>query len=243
MGNNPTRAAVFLENADADTNLAELSVLLGKCYYRLQVFDSSASKLSQGMAMGDSTAEVVHMILQSLAGDNRPQESLEMSYLGIKLHPEDERFYFIPSQHFFENKRYAELKQLAMEAGKHVKASFKIDAYYIASLILLDDTEYLDSVLSVFIDNYKFEAGALKESAKLFRTSLNREDIATRLETSDPTLTYPEMHQFLFWYQLNRKDGMIDSCRAMLENWIQYDTLEARRAFIEELYERDYPDD
>ncbi len=242
LGNNPTRASVYLENADADTNLAELSVLLARCYYKLHVYDSAASKLSQGMALGDSTAEVVYMLMQSLVGDDRPQESLEISYLGIKLHPEDERFYFIPSRHLFENKQYAELKQLAYEAGKHVKASYKIGAYYIASLVLLDETDDLDSILNKYIDDFKFSPGALKEASQLFRTSLHREDIATRLETSDPTYTYPDLYYFLFWYQMNRKDGMIDSARTMLENWIKYDTIEARKALIEELYDRDYPD-
>jgi len=243
LGNNPTRSSVYLENADADTNLAELSVLLARCYYKLHVYDSASSKLSQGIALGDSTAEVVFMLMSSLAGDDRPQESLEISYLGIKLHPNDERFYFSPARELFEDKKYGELKQLVEDAKKHIKASFKIDAYYIASLILLDETEDLDSILSKYICDYKFTAGALKESAELFRVSLHREDIATLVETSDPTYTYPELYQFLFWYQLNRKDGMIDSSRTMLENWIQYDTVEARKALIEELYERDYPDD
>lgn len=242
LGNNPTRASVYLENADADTNVAELSVLLARCYYKLHVYDSAASKLSQGIALGDSTAEVIHMLVQSLAGDNRPQESLEASYLGIRLHPDDERFYFIPSRHLFENKQYAELKQMAEEAGKHVKQSYKIDAYYIAALILLDETDDLDSILNKYIDDHKFSPGALKAASQLFRTSLDREDIATRLETSDPTYTYPGLYQFLFWYQISRTDGLIDSARIMLENWIKYDTLEARKALIEELYNRDYPD-
>lgn len=242
-GNNPTRASVFLENADADTNLAELSVMLGRNYYQLQVFDSSASKLSQGVALGDSTAEVVYLLVQSLAGDNRPEESLEISYLGIELHPDDERFYFSPSRQLYDNQQYAELKQMAESARKYIKTSFKIDAYYIASLILLDETDHLDSILNIYINDHKFTAGALKEASALFRVSLNREDIATLLESSDPTTTYPELHQFLFWYQLNRREGQIDTARSMLESWIELDTVEARRALIEELYDRDFSDD
>jgi tetratricopeptide (TPR) repeat protein len=242
-GNNPTRASVYLENADADTNLAELSVLLARCYYKLHVYDSAASKLRQSIAMGDSSNDVVFMLMHSLAGDNRPEESLEASYLGIRLYPEDERFYFIPVRHLYEIQDYSGIKKLVEQARNHITSSFKIDAYYIAALILLDEAGDLDSLLAAYIEKYKFEAGALKEAAKLFRTSVNRDDIATRLETADPTTTYPEMYQFLFWYKKNREDGMLDSCRTMLQNWIQLDTIKERRAVIEALYERDYPDD
>jgi len=240
-GNNPTRAAVYLENADADTNLAELSELLGRNYYRLEVFDSAASKLSQALEMRDTTAELVYLLMQCLSGDNRPEEALGISYLGIRLFPEDERFYFMPSRFLYETENYDSLQKLSEEARKNVGSSFKIDAYYIGALCLLEDTSGIDTLLEQYIDNYKFEAGALKEASRLFGASLNREDIAARLEAADPTTTYPEMFQFLFWYQRIREEGMSDSARSLLLTWIEMDTVEERRALIEELYERDYP--
>jgi tetratricopeptide (TPR) repeat protein len=66
-GNNFTRAAVYLENADADTTFAELSYLSGLAYYEIEAFDSAYSKFHQALELGDSSYSTIYYDIQFMA--------------------------------------------------------------------------------------------------------------------------------------------------------------------------------
>jgi hypothetical protein len=241
-GHNYTRAAVFFENADADTNFAELSVWAGKSYYMLQVYDSAASKLSQAIEMGDSTKETIYLLVLNLSGDGKQEKTLEACRLGISIHPDDERFYFAPAKNYYDTKDYQSLKELAEYGLTHVKSSYKIEAYNIAANVLLGNEDVIDSLIDRLIFNHRFSSGALNEAAKLFQIGLQRDDIVARLEEADISKIHPGINSFLFWYQRLKDEGNLDSAKHLLEIWLEGDTVEERLEFIRDLYKRDFPE-
>ncbi len=242
QGNNPTRAAAYLENADADTSFADLSYNLGLAYYRLEVFDSSASKMTQAMEMGDTSKNLLSTLIGSYRMGGYPEKAFEASMFAIKAYPDFEEFYIIPTKTYYDSGQYDRLLDFTREARKYVKDSYKIDSYYAAANYLVGDTATAIAFIDTLIMKHRFEAGALKEASRLFETSLGLTDIAQRLKENDPAIIFPETAGFLQFYHRDKSRGMIDSCRVMLETWIKNDTVTARRQLMVELYNRDFPD-
>jgi len=242
LGNNFTRSSVFLENADADTSFMELSFLLGRSYYSLQVFDSAASKFAQAIEMGDSSSEVINMMLLSHSGADHYEQTLEACRFGISLYPDDDRFYYALAKHYYTSKEYEKLKDLATSGLEHT-SSYKLESYNIAAHILLGYEDKVDSLVDKLIFDHRFEAGALSDAVKLFETSLHREDIVTRIKENDLPSKYPSVTNFITWYDRLIQTGYTDSARALLEKWLDQDSVQDRLEFMRDMYQHYYPEE
>lgn len=242
QGNNPTRAAVYLENADADTSFAKLSYNLGFAYFRIEAFDSAASKYSQALQLGDSSQTLMHYYLTSCQRSNHPEKAYDVSLLGMKLYPESEEYYFVPANKYFGEKQYDKLLAFVTEAQKKVNNSYKIDSYVAAANYLLGNKETAMRQIDSLMEKYRFQAGALGEASQLFGISLGLKDVAEKMKQMDPAVNYPETVGFLNWYNESMSAGEIDTCKTILETWIENDTIKARRQIMVDLYNRDFSD-
>ncbi|MBD3217214.1 MAG: tetratricopeptide repeat protein [candidate division Zixibacteria bacterium] len=242
QGNNSTRAAVFLENADADTNVAHLSYYLGLTYYKLQVYDSASSKLEQAMEMGDSSVNLMIALMKSYQFQGDTAQALATASQAIQIHPDVEEFYFFPAKILYQGGQYGQLFDFTQQGRMRATDSYKLDAYYAAASFLMGNDSLGNMLVDTLIEKHKFEGGALTEAARLFEESLDKPQIAEKLEANDPAKRFPKTNEFLYWYNYYRDRDMIDSTRSMLERWIEGDTVEARRQLMEELYERDFPE-
>ncbi len=242
QGNNTTRAAVYLENADADTNVAHLSYYLGLTYYKLEVYDSAASKLEQAMNMGDSSVNLMIALMKSYQFQGDTAQALETASRAIQIHPEVEEFYFFPAKILYQGGQYGQLFNIAQQGRMYAADSYKLDAYYAAASFLMGNDSLGNMLVDTLIEKHKFEGGALTEAAKLFEESLQKPQIADRLKEHDPAKRFPKTKEFLYWYHYYRDRDMRDSTRSLLERWIEGDTVEARRELMEELYARDFPE-
>ncbi len=243
IGNNPTRAAVLLENADAETSFVDLSISLGRAYIRLEVFDSAASKYEQALQMGDSSQAVFEQLSHSLAAAGDWEKAMRYGRLGIRMHPEQEKLYYAPSQYYFQTGQYDSIIELTSYARNQIEGSHRIDAYHVAAHYLKGDSATADSLLSGFIEKYKWGGGKLIEAAALFEQSLNRPDIAQRLRERDPGTKFPETQGFLVWYHSLKDQGLSDSARTLLEIWLTNDSIEVRRELMHDFYKQEYGHD
>jgi len=241
-GNNSMRAAAYLENADADTNFSDLSYYLGLAYYKIEAFDSAASKLDQALELGDSSVNLLKILIESHEIEGDTSEALETCMVGIQLYPEIEDFYVFPSKLYYKNQEFTKLMALVEEGRKHAKNSFKLDAYYAALNFLLGNDSLGNAMVDTLIIKHRYYPRALSQSADLFEQSLGKEDIAERLRAEDPAIRFPKTEDFLFWYYLYKEKDMADSSRKMLENWIENDTATERLQLMKDLYARDFPE-
>jgi len=241
LGNNFTRAAVYLENADADIDEARLSNMLGRTYFRLEVYDSCASKLNQALSMGDSTLNNIYLLHIALVEMENESEASRIAELGRTLFPADERFYFYYSQLLYKNKKYKELNDFVSLSLNNAPQSFKLHSYYIGSYYLMGDNLTADSLLEIFIDNFRYVPYALKEAARFFEQSLKREDIGNRLKNLEISENYPEVAAFITHYDNLIKEDLPDSALSLLNLWLVRDTVPGRCQIIEYLRDRDFP--
>ncbi|NIP44507.1 MAG: tetratricopeptide repeat protein [candidate division Zixibacteria bacterium] len=241
-GNNPTRAAAYLENADADTSFKDLSYHLGLAYYKIKAFDSAASKLDQAMELGDSSINLFKILIESREIEGDTAGAFERSLLGIELYPEVEDFYVFPSKLYYKNGDLEELLALVEEGRKQAPNSYKLDAYYTAVNFLLGNDSLADALVDTLVIKHRYYPGALSQSADLFEQSLGKEGIAEKLRAEDPMNRFPNTGDFLFWYHLYKEKDKADTARVMLENWIENDTVTERLQLMKDLYVRDFPE-
>jgi len=240
-GNNFTRAAVYLENADAEINDAHLSYLLGRTYFRLEVYDSCTSKLNQALIMGDSSLGTIYTLYIALIELENESEGVRIGELASNLYPTDERFYYYQSQLLFKYKKYEELNQFTSQAIKNIPLSYKLHVHYIGSYYLLEDISTADSLLEIFVDDFKYVPYALKEAARFFKQSIDREDIASRLESIEISDNYPSVAAFITLYDKLLMEDLSDSAFALINLWLEVDTVSDRIQIIEYLRDRDFP--
>jgi len=115
-----------------------------------------------------------------------------------------------------------------------------MDSYYAAANYLVGNREITYALVDTLIMKYRFQGGALTESAKLFETSLGMEDAAQRMRQNDPNELYPELTGFFYFYNINKSRGMLDSCKQMLQDYMEKDTSNIHRQLLTELYNRDF---
>ena len=241
MGNNFTRAQVFLENADAQIDEAHLSNLLGRTYLKLEVFDSCASKLNQALIMGDSSLDNIHTLCVALSREKQNEELMRIAKLGRSLFPKDQRFYFFISQVLYDENKFQELNQMAKEGLEDIPYSFRLYAYLIGSYYLLGEKQTADSLLEVFIDTFEYEPLAMKGAAKFFETSLKDTVNAERLRKLEISDKYPVFAGFYDQYDILLRYNNRDSALVLLNTWIAKDTVEERVKVIRYLKKRDFP--
>lgn len=239
-GNNFTRASIYLENADAETTFAELKFLAGLAYYELEAFDSSYSKFNQALKLGDSSYSTLYYNVHLNRGLERVDSALYYSFLGLEVHPDEEYFYFLPAQMYFENKDFEKLKQLAARGVEHANRSFKVFTYYIVSNYLTGDTATADSLFIEFMEKFKMYPNAFIEAAKMFRGPVKMEDKATLLEQEDIYNKHPGVANILRIYHVTRGRDP-EKARAILDTLLVKDTSSITRPLIEEFYRQEYP--
>ncbi|MBD3381809.1 MAG: hypothetical protein GF404_06400 [candidate division Zixibacteria bacterium] len=239
-GNNFTRASVYLENADAETTFAELKFLAGVAYYEIEAFDSAYSKFNQALKLGDSSYSTLYYNVHLNRGLERVDSALYYSLVGLEVHPDEEYFYFLPAQIYYENKDYEKLKQLSAYGVEHATRSFKVYTYYTVVNYLTGDTATADSLFIEFMEKFKMYPNAFIEAAKMYRGPVKMEDKAKLLEQEDILNKHPAIANILRIYHITR-DRDPERAREILDTLLVKDTSSITRPLIEEFYRQEYP--